>query len=520
MHVARDVLAAYHEPQRLARIESHARGSQRHLYFHDLTLLQFLLAVEAQHGDDVGALLFVQVSAADAQSSVCTAVFCHASVVLEHIVSLGRCAWYGELSQHVVVSVELLHYEEQVHVVASVGLDEEVCLWIADEIGAFVDRQVERGFRRSTLAEIERGNVSVLRSLAHLAGLSVQKQFLVFGAYGWELRSRLVDEVAALHVVQAVAHGGCVFPSVVLSLHIVVEEAQPFLHVLRLVVVLPFQVVVYAQPLLLASELPPCAEGAVGVEHVGVRSHDEYGHIDVADAGNLVLPERMVGIGILSALFCHVLAQAEALVVVLYSLGEHIVGHTSHEAHIAIAVGECLRHLRAYQMLRAFGSDEPLREREVGSAAHGHLAVAPGLSGHPFHEVGTVLSLLSAEHGAVALAASDAARVGIDDGIAVGTPEIGVGTLELLQSAHALLVESQESEQVLEAFGIARVLAVWTPCDDGRQRLVGVGRQINVCQYLHPVGQGHLLVLHEADVVVERMENLVDDSAFLQQVLA
>ena len=169
----------------------------------------------------------------------------------------------------------------------------KMCSWIADEIGAYVDRQVERGFRRSTLAEIENGSVFVLRSPLIWRVVPFRNSFLYL-RLRVGIGSRLVDEVAALHVVQAVAHGGCVFPSVVLfSSYSSRRKTQPFLHVLRLVVVPPFQVVVYAQPLLL---FPSCrhARKVPSVEHVGVRSHDEYGHIDVADAGYLVLPGRML----------------------------------------------------------------------------------------------------------------------------------------------------------------------------------------------------------------------------------
>ena len=106
-------------------------------------------------------------------------------------------------------------------------------------------------------------------------------------------------------------------------------------------------------------------------------------------------------------------------------------------------------------MLGPFGSNEPLRETQVRRTAHGHLAVAPRLTGHPLHEVGAVLALLCAQHGAVALRTADAARIGIDNGIAVGAPEVGVWSLKLLQATHALLVQAEQSEECLEAVGIA-----------------------------------------------------------------
>ena len=224
--------------------------------------------------------------------------------------------------------------------------------------------------------------------------------------------------------------------------------------------------------------------------------------------------------GVLATLLGHVLAQPEALVVVLNALCKHIVGHAAHETHVAVAVSQCLRHLCAHQMLGPFGSNEPLRETQVRRAAHGHLAVAPRLTGHPLHEVGAVLALLCAQHGAVALRTADAARIGIDNGIAVGAPEVGVWSLKLLQATHALLIESQQPEEVLKAVGIARILAVGAPGDDGGQRLVGVGWQIHIRQNLHPVAQRHLQVLLEYDVVLQRVEYLINYHTFLQQVFA
>ena len=143
VYVTRDVLAADHEAERLARIEGHTRGSQRYFYFNDFALRKFFLAIKTLNGDDVGAELLVKMATADAQAAVCTAVLSHATVVLQHVVGLGRGGGDGELAQHVVVFVQFLHDEEEVHVVASVCLHKEVGLGIADETRFFSYREIE-----------------------------------------------------------------------------------------------------------------------------------------------------------------------------------------------------------------------------------------------------------------------------------------------------------------------------------------------------------------------------------------
>ena len=91
-------------------------------------------------------------------------------MVLQHVVGLGRGGGDGELAQHVVVAVQFLHDEEQVHVVASVCLHKEVGLGIANETRLFRYRQVERCFGRVALAEVDSWHVLSRSLVLELAG--------------------------------------------------------------------------------------------------------------------------------------------------------------------------------------------------------------------------------------------------------------------------------------------------------------------------------------------------------------
>ena len=143
VYVTRDVLTADHEAEELAGIESHASGSQRYFYFNDFALRKFFLAIKTLNGDDVGAELLVKMATADAQAAVCTAVLSHATVVLQHVVGLGRGGGDGELAQHVVVAVQFLHDEEEVHLVATISLYIKMSLGIANETRFFSYWQIE-----------------------------------------------------------------------------------------------------------------------------------------------------------------------------------------------------------------------------------------------------------------------------------------------------------------------------------------------------------------------------------------
>ncbi len=90
MNVARDVLAADHEPQILAGVESHACRSQRDFNLHDFAFRQLLVTVKTLNGNNIGRQSLVEMATADAQTAVGTRVFCHTAVVLQHVVCTGR----------------------------------------------------------------------------------------------------------------------------------------------------------------------------------------------------------------------------------------------------------------------------------------------------------------------------------------------------------------------------------------------------------------------------------------------
>ena len=159
MHVARDVLRRDHEAEGFAGIERQAGGCQGHFDFHDFALRELFLAVESQYGDDVGRLCLIEVTVRDAQTAIGSRVLGHPAVVLQHVVSAGREAGNGELAQDIELLVEFLHDEEKIHVIGAIGLHEEVSLGVADEVGLFIDGQIERGLGGIALAEVEGGRV-------------------------------------------------------------------------------------------------------------------------------------------------------------------------------------------------------------------------------------------------------------------------------------------------------------------------------------------------------------------------
>ena len=64
-------------------------------------------------------------------------------MVLQHVVGLGRGGGDGELAQHVVVAVQFLHDEEEVHLVATISLYIKMSLGIANETRFFSYWQIE-----------------------------------------------------------------------------------------------------------------------------------------------------------------------------------------------------------------------------------------------------------------------------------------------------------------------------------------------------------------------------------------
>ena len=97
------------------------------------------------------------------------------------------------------------------------------------------------------------------------------------------------------------------------------------------------------------------------------------------ELGNLVLPEVICQWvrGDLGEDIFFLLVAPEAVVAQL--LGEAGIGHATTQGEVAVNVAYPFPGIDGRQMRRLLGGGEPLRDREVGRAAHRHLAGAPVL---------------------------------------------------------------------------------------------------------------------------------------------
>ena len=407
--------------------------------------------------------------------------------------------------QGAALGVELLHQDEQVHVVGPPGLDPQVRLGVADHDGLAVEADGEGRQRRIGLGAVLRRRRVGRRLRDQGAGDAVEVILGVGDRVGREGLGGQVQPVAALEVVQGVADARRGLPPVVLALQIVVEEAAQVLDVGVVIVVRPFLDVVDAQPLLLRAHAAPSAEGAGRVQGVGVAGDDVGRDGDLLESGDLVFPERAhqrVALGLERVVLAQVLARIGAP----QPLREAEVGHAAAHDQVPVDVAEALLRIDGGEVGRLLGCGEPLRVGEVGGAAHPDLAAAPVLDGQPLDQVVAVLPLLTPEHGAVAVGVGDAAGIGVADGVAVRAPVGGVGPFELLQARQAAGLHAEHGEEAHSGGRTALALAVRAPGhQDGRALDARRAQDIHIDG--HPVAHRDRDILLEHDVYRQRAEH-------------
>src|SRR5262249_5949883 len=151
-------------------------------------------------------------------------------------------------------------------------------------------------------------------------------------------------------------------------------------------------------------------------------------------------------------------------------------------------------------------------------ARQADATVGPGLSRHPFDEVVAVLGLLLTPERNVALAAVDAAAVGIEHGIAVGAPISGIRALEFLQTGQDFLRNPSSEREVVQEQRAA-ALAIGAPGDDGRQIFPAYGAK-NISVDAYTVAQTQFDIALRKDVAIERAATFDADGTLLQHLLS
>src|SRR4051812_34601237 len=116
------------------------------------------------------------------------------------------------------------------------------------------------------------------------------------------------------------------------------------------------------------------------------------------------------------------------------------VGASAHEkgsfrnsaviGKLAVPVGETFPWIDCGQPGWAQGCHVPLDRGQIGYSGHPDPPVTPGLPPQPLDEIAAVLGLASATVAQLALRVPAAARIGVDDRIAVLTPIGWIGRLE------------------------------------------------------------------------------------------
>ncbi len=167
------------------------------------------------------------------------------------------------------------------------------------------------------------------------------------------------------------------------------------------------------------------------------------------------------------------------------------VGDAAAVVGLAVEVALALPGRQASEVPGALSGDAPVRHAHAGVAQHGALAVAPLLLADPVNDIGAVLGVLRAPQVNVALGMAHAAGVDVDDGVAVGNPEAGVGGLELGVLGHGLGGNAHELPGIHALGGI---LAEGTEAADGRHLVRGVVRTVDVDVDVRAVAQGDGLV--------------------------
>ncbi|MNL43199.1 hypothetical protein D3C87_1657040 [compost metagenome] len=174
-----------------------------------------------------------------------------------------------------------------------------------------------------------------------------------------------------------ITHARCGFPVVSLAFEVTVEETTQVIDVRFVVVIRPLLSIVDAQPFVLRSNSSPTAEGAGGVQCVGIAGDNVRRHIDAREVGDFVLPQlvhQRVARCFSEDVFFVVLAEETA---VLQQTGESEIGHATAQHKVAVHVTDAFPRVDGFQCSRLLGSGKPLRNGQVRGAAHADIAAAP-----------------------------------------------------------------------------------------------------------------------------------------------
>ena len=280
-----------------------------------------------------------------------------------------------------------------------------------------------------------------------------------------------------------------------------IEEGQLLRPVLRPVIMRPLLVAVHFQPFLAGAHPAPRFQRAARMQAlVGPAGHDIGRGLDRGQVHFLAFPIGIVkrvrldvGVRVLGA------AQREA----------EIVGPARHEAgfpdsavigEFAIPVGKPLPRIDRDQVRRLQRGDEILDRREIGDARHPHLAIGPVERGEPFDAVEAILPFADAVMAQIAFGKPCSARIGEDDGIAVGAPEGGIGRLEGRETRNPARLHPRGGPQ---AAGKA-MLAIGAPAEKDRQVCIRcVRRAIDVHEDADAVAHRHLDVAFDQQAFLD-----------------
>ena len=224
-----------------------ARGVDLHVDGDDLAGGELQLPAVRLHGLEVARKRLVQLAVRDPHLSP-------GARVGRRAVEQG----HGYLGP---VLVDLLHGDEQVHVVVPVRLDEGVELHVPRELGVLLEPVVE--LRDALVAVVGdgggRGRVLALK--AHGPGVQVELPVLGPRQGKLALRTpRYIVLVVGVHHVDAHLRGE--LPPVVDVLAVAVEERLELLHILTRVEIGPLELAVHPEPLLLRGNLAVPVDGA------------------------------------------------------------------------------------------------------------------------------------------------------------------------------------------------------------------------------------------------------------------
>ena len=171
---------------------------------------------------------------------------------------------------------------------------------------------------------------------------------------------------------------------------------------------------------------------------------------------------------------------------------------------LAVPVGETFPWIDCRQLGWAQRGHVPLDRGQIGHSGHADPAVTPGLPSQPRDEIAAVLGLALATVTKFAFRIPAAARIGVDDRIAVLTPIGGIGCLETGVTGDP--ARSDIGFRPYQAFRRV-VFSVGTPSEKDWQTnfIMRAVRAVDVHEYTRTVAQRHGYVAFDVEAVLTNL---------------